>query len=480
MKAFPRTIKTFPRTVKAFPRTVTFILAVSLLTAAAVIPQAAPLKAHAISLQEQSWVSHLRPAALPKPIGSTSYPAELIVAASTQQEIKLTGTCALEGQLTDEDVLKALKQAAAESGYKSPENAVDDKLKIASLRDKVTFNEAEKNRIIGNWLALVGMDKVADMLKGQLPKYDGADAVGAVVDMISSGNLPDASSLSPVPTNVSGFTQGLIINGVKISYEQYQRDREKYKNIVELANARARFREFNYRLNSIIRSETAGKTAWTIRIQTQTIKDQLYRTAPDVTVPYFYTADVVLTKKDGNFETPAGTYQGDFKLDIDVSLEDYDRNYAKELAGYLNDELKKSAAHIPDSMLWKVVSHNVNKTSENKATLEGKNVYVTLGGSLGGVYELRLDTMALDVTCQKVLHDFVCVLKQEGEGATHTMTWTEITDSEAGTSYPQDHSVIVDRQGTVTETDNTDDEPFPNVDVRTYLKLTLVVDACEI
>ena len=464
--------------MKAFSKTISLMLAFAVF--AALITFTPLISADAIGLQEQSWLHHLRPANLPKPLGKDSYPAELLVRISNLKEITLKGTCSLEGQLTDEDVLDAIKKAAAESGYKSPENVVDEKLRIASLKDKLSFTREEQDRIVKNWLTLVGMDKVADMLKGAgLPTFGESDALTTVTGMITSGKLPGASSLVPVPTSVSGFTQGLVVNGALLSYDQFLRDQQKYKDVVELSNANARFREFSSRLNSIIREETSKKTAWTIRVQDQVVEEQLYRGSPEINVPYIYTSDVVLTKKDSGYERPTGTYQGDFKIDIDLSLEDYDRNFAKYLADNFNNKLKEALPYVSPSMTWRVVSQTANRTSENKSTLEGKNVYVTLSESLGGIFELKLDTMALDVTYQKVLHDHVSVLEQKGEGATETLTWTEITDSETGTAYKQDHSVIVDINGNVTEATNTDDEPYQNVDARTYIELTLVVDMAE-
>lgn len=434
----------------------------------------------AASLQEQSWLFHLRPTNMAKTSGKESYPAELTVKVAQLKSVTLKGTCSLEGKLTDEDILDAIKQAASKvDGYKSPENAVTDKLKIAELQGKLSFTEEEQARIVKNWLSLVGMDKVADILKGEFPSYGETDAVGVVVGMITSGKLPDAKSLIPFPTDVSGFTQGLVINGVFISIDQYKRDQEKYQNIVELSNARARFREFNAHLNTIIKNKTREKTAWTIRIQDQVVENQLYRSAPDVTVPYIYTSDIVLVKNDGIYENPIGTYQGDFVIDIDLSLEDHDRNFHNYLAKYFNDELKKKMGVVAPSNLFYGLSQSVNRPSENKTTLEGKNVYVTLSDSLGGIFEMNLNVFSLDVKKSVVLHDMVSVIQQKTSGATTTMTVTIITDSEAGTDYRQDYNRVVDINGNVMESTNTDDTAYPSIDVRSYTELTLVIDMMD-
>lgn len=438
------------------------------------VPFALPV--NSVSLQEKSWLSHLRPASLPKPGGSTSYPAELVVSMAGHEDVHIKGACSLEGQLTDEDILDAIKKAASQSGYKSPENAVADKLTVAELKDKLSFSEKEKERIIKNWLSLVGMDKVADMLKGELPTYGETDAVTTVVGMISSGKLPQAKDFLPFPTSMSGIAQGLVVNGVYMTVDQYKRDQQKYQDIVELSNARARYREFQAHLNTIIKDKTKKNTAWVVRIQDQVVKDQLYRSAPEIYVPYIYSTDIVLTKKDENYENPVGLYEGEFKIDVDLSLEDYDKNFHKYLAEYLNNELKKNSPVVLPAMLYSPVSQSVNRTSENKTTLGNTSVYVNLTGALGGVYEMDLDTYALDILYQKVIHDQVSVIQKKTDGGTETLTWTEITDSETKTAYRQDHNHIVLKSGEELDTVNTDDDPYPDVDVRSYISLKLTVD----
>ena len=129
--------------MKKFVKPAVFVLILCVVASLFCTRSATPLSANAISLQEQSWLSHLRPTSIPVPRGRDSYPAELLVSVSNQKEIKLKGTCSLEGKLTDDDVLDAIKKAASEAGYKSPENAVDDKLKIDSLKSKLSFTPEE-------------------------------------------------------------------------------------------------------------------------------------------------------------------------------------------------------------------------------------------------------------------------------------------------------------------------------------------------
>ena len=230
-------------------------------------------------------------------------------------------------------------------------------------------------------------------------------------------------------------------------------------------------------LNTIIKQKTKEKTAWTIRIQNQTVQEQLYRGAPEIRLPYIYTSDIVLTKKDENYESPKGVYEGEFKIDVDVSCEDYDKNFHKYLAEHFNKKLEEAAMPVAQMAKWVPVSQSANRVSENKTTLGSQSVYVTLdNNALGGVYELELNTMSLDILYQRVVHDHVSVIKKTTEGGTETITWTEITDSDTKTAYQQTHNRVVTASGEVLESVNTDDDPYPDTDVRGYIKLTLVVD----
>lgn len=459
-------------------RTVKVLLAL-LLAGCLLFAALAPVSA--LSSNEQKWLDRLRPASLPKPKGSSSYPAELQVQQTGGETIILEGTCSLEGQLTDEEIVNAIKQAAAGvDGYGSPDDAIADQEKIADLSGKLKFSKEDQERIINNWIKLVGMDKVVDMFHGKLPSYGKEDALAVLVGMIWSGEAPGIDALSPVPTSMSGFAIGGVINGVVISVDEYKRDQEKWKNIAELANAKARFRSFNGLLNSILKEKMKDKTAWTIRIENERQVEQLYRSSPRIYAPYLYSPDIVLVKKDGNMDDPKGTYEGSFRLKIEVDMSDYDTNFHNYLAESMNEAATKylpaGAAYTP----YVGISQSVNRPSQNRFELGSENVYVSLDKGLGGIFELPLDVQKMDVLDFISLHDMVSVYEQETSATKMTVTWTEIHDTETWTFYHQDHAVIVNKlTGEVTETTNTDDTALPYTDPRSLLQLKLVVDMSD-
>lgn len=435
----------------------------------------AALPAFALTPHEQAWLSRLRPASLPKPNGATSFPAELQFAVTGQTPVTLKGKCSLEGELTDEELLDAIKKAAAEHDeYKSADDASDDAVTVEKLSGKLKFSPEDQKRIVSNWLSLAGVDKIVALLGGKIPDYGKADVVGVVTEMILKGDvIKGLKTLNPKP---SAPGVGTVISGAFITWDEFKRDQERFQDIVELANARARLRRYNTILNRLLKEQMKDRTAWVIRIEDQVSVSQNYRKSPDIDVPYIYTSETVLKKKDGNMENPVGVYEGEFKLKVDLELSDYDANFHKYLAEQLNDVLRK-AGYSATSALWKPVSQTVNHPSVNEMTLKGENVYVSLENGLGQVYEMTLDPWKLDVTRYKVLHDMVSVIRKENDAVSETLTWTEIHDSESRTAYHQDYTVIVNKlTGEKSETTNTDDDPYADGDMRGLIGVRLIVD----
>lgn len=436
------------------------------------------LPVSALTPKETYWLETLRPASLPKPKGAGSYPAELQMTGTGLEPVTLKGTCALEGQLTDEEILNAIKQAAAGTeGYDSPDDAIDDKQLIDELTGELKITAEDRERMLSNWAKLVGIDKVVDLFKGKLPSFGTEDALSTIIGAVMSGKMPGWSALSPVPTDMSGFAIGGIVNGVFISVEEYKRDQEKWEDLVELTNAKARFRNFNGVLKTLLTDKMKERTAWVIRIQQSVEREQTFRMAPQVDAPYTYLSDIVLVKKDGRTDNPVGTYEGSARFRVDVDLSDYDAHFHHYLATYYNDIDRNLPAGIPAALKMEGISQTVHRKSQNRFEIAKDGFSVALTNGLGGVYEFPLNTMKFDLTDYVSVNDMVSVYGGENDVVQYTVTWTEIYDTETGTMYHQDHSVIKNKQtGETTETTNTDDNPMPDTDPRSLLQLRLVVD----
>ena len=247
-------------------------------------------------MQEQSWLEYLRPD-VPKLEGS--YPAYLLVSMPNGTSVKLNGTCGVGGSLDDDEIIGVLKRACSSvDGYKDPQNAVNDVVLVAAVKEKLKFTQEDMDQLQQNFLALSGFDKVADILNLTMPGVGGSDMASIAADIVQNGK-PGLGFLNPIPDSICGFAQGLIINGIFVTWEEFQRDKDKYKDIVNMSQANARLRAYYGRVDELVRDAMSEKGVWTISINDQQVVDYgMYVGVSDFQVPLIVSADIELVKDD--------------------------------------------------------------------------------------------------------------------------------------------------------------------------------------
>ena len=433
----------------------------------AVIPA---VPAQALTLQEQSWLEYLRPD-VPKLEGS--YPAYLTVSMPNGTSVKLNGTCGVGGSLDDDEIIDVLKRACSSvDGYKDPQNAVNDVVLVAAVKEKLKFTQEDMDQLQQNFLALSGFDKVADILNLTMPGVGGSDMASIAADIVQNGK-PGLGFLNPVPDSIGGFAQGLIINGIFVTWEEFQRDKDKYKDIVNMSQANARLRAYYGRVDELVRDAMSDKGVWTIRIYEQKVVDTFYDTY--YSAPTIWTADIELVKNDGSYGNIDGTYVGKFKVSYDTDLSYYDSNYHNFFVASMN----AGVLGLNANDRWKAISQTVNRPSESKLTLEGKNVSVTLTMPQGvqkTVFELPLSAQALEQTEFVNVIDMVSVIQKGGMykgDVVHTVTQTRITDGEMSYWHKLDVITVPGEPDEVYEQSESNALP---TDMRPYITLTLVID----
>ena len=433
----------------------------------AVIPA---VPAQALTLQEQSWLEYLRPD-VPKLEGS--YPAYLTVSMPNGTSVKLNGTCGVGGSLDDDEIIDVLKRACSSvDGYKDPQNAVNDVVLVAAVKEKLKFTQEDMDQLQQNFLALSGFDKVADILNLTMPGVGGSDMASIAADIVQNGK-PGLGFLNPVPDSIGGFAQGLIINGIFVTWEEFQRDKDKYKDIVNMSQANARLRAYYGRVDELVRDAMSEKGVWTIRIYEQKVVDTFYDTY--YSAPTIWTADIELVKNDGSYGNIDGTYVGKFKVSYDTDLSYYDSNYHNFFVASMN----AGVLGLNANDRWKAISQTVNRPSESKLTLEGKNVSVTLTMPQGvqkTVFELPLSAQALEQTEFVNVIDMVSVIQKGGMykgDVVHTVTQTRITDGEMSYWHKLDVITVPGEPDEVYEQSESNALP---TDMRPYITLTLVID----
>lgn len=370
----------------------------------AVIPA---VPAQALTLQEQSWLEYLRPD-VPKLEGS--YPAYLTVSMPDGTSVKLNGTCGVGGKLTDEELVDILRRScSAVDSYKDPQDAVNDVVLVAAVKEKLKFTDEDMAQLKDNFLALSGFDKVADILNLTMPGVGGSDMASIAADIVQNGK-PGLGFLNPIPDSIGGFAQGLIINGIFVSWEEFQRDKDKYKDIVNMSQANARLRAYYGRVDELVRDAMSEKGVWTISINDQQVVDYgMYVGVSDFQVPLIVSADIELVKDDGSYGNIGGTYIGRFKVDADADFSEIDTNYHNVWAEKLNSTASGNLLTIGGGTKYSGVSTIVNQPSEMTFVLESTQTSVNLAlpeGVNRTVFELPLDTTVLDATYHYVI-DYV-------------------------------------------------------------------------
>lgn len=425
------------------------------------------LASTALSMQEQSWLKLLRPITLPKVSEVTSYPVELRVQFPQFSPTTFEGTLSVKGQITDEQIMSALKSAvSAVSEYKSLDDAATDRSQVDKLTESLKFTKEDQDRIIHNWLSLLSWDKQYDLIRGKIPSFDSYDAASELIGKVSE-------AADELGLEIPGDDTGLILAGLMVSIKEYQHDQQKYKDIATLSQAKGRLRVFYDRVNELLRNENSKNMRWTIRILQQKTQDEIFDYAYDIKAPYLFTADIELVKQDGEYADFTGTYSGYFNLSLSADLSDYDKIFCQRVADQYTENAKKGQLNHT----YNAISTTINRPSESECYVKGEGVSVTLSMPYGTnrmKFELPLDATKME-SKSKVLIDKSYTYGYSGKDMTETITHTRIEDSETGTSHLWIHRVVTisgysqsfaeEQEGTVGD-----------MDVRPYLKMNLVID----
>ena len=445
----------------------------------AVIPA---VPAQALTLQEQSWLEYLRPD-VPKLEGS--YPAYLTVSMPDGTSVKLNGTCGVGGSLDDDEIIDVLKRACSSvDGYKDPQNAVNDVVLVAAVKEKLKFTQEDMDQLQQNFLALSGFDKVADLLNLTMPGVGGSDMASIAADIVQNGK-PGLGFLNPIPDSIGGFAQGLIINGIFVSWEEFQRDKDKYKDIVNMLQANARLRAYYGRVDELVRDAMSEKGVWTISINDQQVVDYgFYVGSVSFNAPMIVSADIELVKDDGSYGNIGGAYIGSFKINADTDFTEFEKSYHHMLAEKRNSAAGSNTLTIGGGTVWSGTSVTVNRPSEMKFVLESTETSVNLAlpeGVNRTVFELPLDTNVLDATYSYVIDIVGEIQRRESCRGTTTHAETYIADDDGETAreyliHYDAHSGCMDGGHHYSRYSDPSDETRASQDIRNYIKLTLVVD----
>lgn len=428
------------------------------------------MPALALSRQEEYYLSVLRPA-LPKTAGAASYPARLRVdiAGRPPTSFSLSGKIGMDASISDEELLAILKSGlAGEKTYKELQNPVDDKVLVQDLTQKLKFSDQD---MLDNWKKLLGIDAVAELLSGKLPDIGASDVVNSIVDGLQ-GDIPMMPGLPGV---------GTVIDGAFVSWDEFQKDQQKYKDIIALSQAKQRLRSYYAKVDQLIRDFISDKGDWTIRIDGRDTQPYTFHQVEGNTQTL--TADVRLVKADGSAGNVTGTYTGRFNLHWEADLGAFDAGYGAYLQAVFDGNVLPPGISVPTipmryrSARW-VLATDEGPPSEDYIVLEAEEYSVNLALPAGvnrAFLELPLSAEPLFVTdfvrqVQRVV--FFDLVAPECSGS-----WDMSLNYDDTLQIMFDDWEVHAPEGSYYG-DNTESYNF-DPDITPYMRMTLVVDMLD-
>lgn len=432
-----------------------------LLMACMILPYTSTITAHAISTQESYYLSMLNPSSAKG--RSESYPVKLSFKAPNSytdatELLEFHGTLSVNTGISDEDMLSILEDALSSvSGYEELQDAVDDKVLAEQSLEKLKVSQEDIDKMIENWQKLLGIDNVVTLLSGNLPNIGTSDAINAVIDG-AQGNVPGLPGVPGI---------GNVIDTVFISYEQWEKDKEKYKDIVNAYNANRRLDAYYVRVSELMQEQRAEESSWTLKINEQKTASFEFMKVKGNT--QLWTADIELKKTDGSYGNVSGIYEGRFNLNMDCELSTFDSNIADNIAEWnsrldFEQKLSEDKTFIQELFYneynghsWSVVDESGTPSSfYSSFAIPDCEMDLTLPAGVNrAFFEISIDSSVIYLTDYSVSVDRQFTLKGVYPGLTptviaYTITTKDdmhhLTETETGTTseYERRYSFYFD------------------------------------
>ncbi len=464
------------------------------------------LPAGALTPKETMLLSRIKPQ-IPKT--TTSHPA------SVQMQTQ-SGTITFRGRVSksahiDDELMLSLMQQSLTAGYKSLDDVVNDIDTTGSLRKKFDADSKDWKHIAQNLGKIFGVDTTGD----------GWDLAQTTLDTFGPIPLPNLASLNPddpagASSTVLGAVKGaktiweaakgdfsikpgmpdalgIVLNGLSVTRDEYLRNQEKWKDLVDFLNAAARLRDFYASLDRMLDNEIRSQSLFRIDVDDMQIGKVKYDQY--IECPVIYRCTCTMTKSDTSGYWLPGAYSGSFRLRLEVDGLTYDQEYDDNWAQLFNDSRKNKNIKVPAApglsgydnlnMVYVPVS-NVGTPTESYATYESASISVTVPDQASGGAALTCPIDALALTQSEYRHHIDRTISVKGTGGNgglkveHYFEYINLQDD--AVFFSQDTSRIVVSSGDMVLNDLSSSNPDNGslmTDMRPYMRLTLLIKASE-
>lgn len=343
-----------------------------------------------------------------------NYPVRVTLSVAGSGPVTFSGHAGVDVNLSQPEIVKCLKEAANVGKYNDIEQVLDDYDLVKRLKYELDFTKEDYEQFKNDMKTLFGIKGVGDILQDCLTisptlfnglnsdnPVDQAQAVDGIVrtgfgmyDVIKNGGGSFFKKPSLIPS-----VNDIVVNGAKLTAEQYKRDKKKWDNRVEYYNTRRELEQYYSNAQNVIRSKMSEKAIWTVSVNDYAQQDVQYDTM--LTCPTTYVLQLNLNKTDDSLSF-YGNYVGDIRLQVIADTKDADAQYAQNWCDAINgNELPEltstlnSVSHSGDRKSFRVISDDYS-TSEFEADFGSDSFSLRVSGG-EGLFTAPIDMNALEL-----------------------------------------------------------------------------------
>lgn len=279
-----------------------------------------------------------------------NYPARVTLSIAGQGDVTFAGHAGIDVDLSKQEIVDCLKNAANVGKYNNIDQVLDDYDLLKNIKYDLDFTKEDMEEFKNDMKNLFGIKGVDEILQDCLTispnlfndfrtdnpvqaaqaGYNVINTGVEIYEMASEGTASLFKKSSLIPS-----LGDIIVNGLKLTAEQYKRDLKKWEKRVQYYNTRRDLEVYYSNAQSLIKSKMGEKADWTISVNDYARQDVKYHTY--LTAPTTYILQLNLSKKDDNLSFE-GTYTGDVKVQMIADAKAADAAFGKHVCDVLNSD----------------------------------------------------------------------------------------------------------------------------------------------
>ena len=415
------------------------------------------------------------------------YPTRVTLSVAGMGSVSFTGHAGIDIELSKQEIVDCLKKAANVGKYSDIEQVLDDYDRVKNLKYDLDFTKEDMEEFKKDMKALFGVKSVDEILQDCLTispnlfndfRTDNpVQAAQAGMNVIVTGvgiyeaAQSGSASLFKKPSLIPSLGD-IVVNGLKLTAEQYKRDLKKWEKRVEYYNKRRDLEAYYSNAQSVIKSRMGEKGEWTISVNDYAKQDVRYHTY--LNAPTTYILQLNLSKKNGNISFE-GPYTGDVRLQMIADTKAADADFGKHVLDVLNGDEWVGTDNHP-SLPGNRPKYSLVSDKFSPSVFEtdiGGEYELRVAGGANGIFTAPIDVTSLGLNkFQNELDHYVfCLAKPEPDSRVEyyvTALQTTGLQTDNFDWYVYTPVAFKDGHGADTHDSLTDPRPYMTMEIEVF------------